>query len=80
MIKITLKGNKHGAINYRLTSRGLMYLFSELITPKNIHEIITTCCSQKIANANFLTLGIPRAIFFQFIIDLLLKLINRVTE
>jgi hypothetical protein len=40
MIKITLKGNKHGAINYRLTSRGLMYLFSELITPKNIHEII----------------------------------------
>jgi hypothetical protein len=33
-------GYKHGAINYRLTSRGLMYLFSELMTPKNIHEIM----------------------------------------
>jgi hypothetical protein len=33
-------GYEHGAINYRLTSRGLMYLFSELITPKNIHEIM----------------------------------------
>ena len=33
-------GYKHGAINYRLTSRGLMYLFSELMTPKNIDEIM----------------------------------------
>jgi hypothetical protein len=33
-------GYKHGAINYRLTSRGLMYLFSELMTPKNIHEVM----------------------------------------
>lgn len=33
-------GYKHGAINYRLTSRGLMYLFSELITPNNIHEVM----------------------------------------
>lgn len=33
-------GYKHGAINYRLTDRGLMYLFSELMTPMNIHEIM----------------------------------------
>lgn len=33
-------GYKHGAINFRLTNRGLMYLFSELMTPKNIHEVM----------------------------------------
>jgi hypothetical protein len=33
-------GYKHGAINYRLTSRGLVYLFSELMTPKDIRVVM----------------------------------------
>jgi len=33
-------GYKHGAINYRLTSRGLVYLFSELFTPKDIRAVM----------------------------------------
>jgi hypothetical protein len=33
-------GYKHGAINYRLTSRGLVYMFSELFTPKDIRAVM----------------------------------------
>lgn len=33
-------GYKHRAINYRLTSSGLVYLFSDLHTPANINEVV----------------------------------------
>jgi hypothetical protein len=33
-------GYKHGAINYTLTSKGLVYIFSEFMTPKNILELM----------------------------------------
>jgi hypothetical protein len=43
-------GYKHGAINYRLTSRGLVYIFSETLTPKNIHEIMTNYPTNSLFN------------------------------
>jgi hypothetical protein len=38
-------GYKHGAINYGLTSRGLVYLFSEGLIPPKLSTIITTSYS-----------------------------------
>ena len=33
-------GFKHGARNYKLTTRGLVYIFGELLIPRNITNIL----------------------------------------